>query len=383
MDFDFSEDQELLKKTAREFLTAECTARLVRSVEEQGGGHSRELWEKMAGLGWLGLAVPEEFDGSGAGFMDMCLLVEEMGRALAPVPFVSMALCAYTLMDGGSAEQKKRFLPPMVAGKLIMTPALNDAALSFDPALIDCSVTKKGGAYVLSGTKFLVPYGAVADAYLVAARSGGQAESGISLFVVDRGLRGVTITPVASIACDARCHIKMDDVELAQECLVGPEGEGGALLKKLLQRGATLTCAEIVGGAQAVLEKTVEYVKQRVQFDRPVGSFQAIQHKCANMAGSCDGARFATYQAAWRQSEGLPCDRVIAIAKAWASDAYTRVCLESHQAHGAIGFTKEYDLQLYTRRAKAAELAYGDTRHHYEALADLMGLGAETVLRRG
>jgi alkylation response protein AidB-like acyl-CoA dehydrogenase len=135
-----------------------------------------------------------------------------------------------------------------------------------------------------------------------------------------------------------------------------------------------------MGGAQAVLDRTVAYVKDRVQFERPVGSFQAVQHKCANMAAACDGARFAAYQAAWLMSENLPCEREVAIAKAWASDAYTRVCLDAHQAHGAIGFTKEYDLQLYTRRAKAAELAYGDTRHHTEMLADLMGLGGAKSL---
>jgi alkylation response protein AidB-like acyl-CoA dehydrogenase len=167
----------------------------------------------------------------------------------------------------------------------------------------------------------------------------------------------------------------MDNVEVGRDALLGGEGDGWPLLKKLLQRGATLTCAEMMGGAQAVLERTVAYVKDRVQFERPVGSFQAVQHKCANMAAACDGARFVTYQAAWLMSENLACEREVAIAKAWTSDAYTRVCLDAHQAHGAIGFTQEYDLQLYTRRAKAAELAYGDTRHHSELLADLMGLG--------
>ncbi len=379
MDFDLNEDQELLKKTAREFLTAECPARLVREVEK-GSGYSPELWEKMAGLGWVGLPVEEDLGGSDAGFLDMCLLVEQIGRALAPVPFISTALCEYALIDGGSAEQKKRYLPRMAAGKLIMTPALNDATLTFHPSAIECAAAKKGDGYVIRGEKLLVPYGAIADAYLVATRTGGLGENGISLFIVDRGQKGVSVSPVPTIACDARSHLQMDDVEVGRDGLLGREGDGWPLLKKLLQRGATLTCAEMIGGAQAVLERTVAYVKDRVQFERPVGSFQAVQHKCANMAGACDGARFVTYQAAWLLSENLPCDREVAIAKAWTSDAYTRVCLDSHQAHGAIGFTKEYDLQLYTRRAKAAELAYGDTRYHSEMLADLMGLGVSKSL---
>lgn len=373
MDFDFNEDQELLKRTAREFLTAECPTRLVREVE-QGSGFSPELWEKMAGLGWIGLPVEEDLGGSGAGFLEMGLLVEQMGRALAPVPFISTALCEYALIDGGNAEQKKRYLPRMAAGKLIMTPALNDTTLSFHPSSIECAAAKKGDGYAIRGEKLLVPYGAIAEAYLVATRTGGSGENGITLFVVDRNQKGVAVSPVPTIACDARAHLRMENVEVGRDALVGREGEGWPLLKKLLQRGATLTCAEMMGGAQAVLERTVAYVKDRVQFERPVGSFQAVQHKCANMAAACDGARFVTYQAAWLLTENLPCEREVAIAKAWTSDAYTRVCLDSHQAHGAIGFTKEYDLQLYTRRAKAAELAYGDTRHHSDMLADLMGL---------
>jgi alkylation response protein AidB-like acyl-CoA dehydrogenase len=184
----------------------------------------------------------------------------------------------------------------------------------------------------------------------------------------------VSATPVPTIAVDARCDLQLDNVEVGRAALLGGEGHGWPVLSKLLQRGAALTCAEMAGGAQAVLERTLAYVKDRVQFDRPVGSFQAVQHRCANMAVACDGARFATYQAAWRLNENLPCEREVAIAKAWTSDAYTKICFDGHQAHGAIGFTKEYDLQLYTRRAKAAELAYGDTRHHSELLADLLGL---------
>jgi 3-oxocholest-4-en-26-oyl-CoA dehydrogenase beta subunit len=374
VDFDFNEDQELLKKTARDFLVAECPARLVREVEK-GTGYSPELWEKMARLGWVGLPVGEDLGGSGAGFFDMCLLVEQIGWALAPVPFISTALCEYALIDGASAEQKKQFLSRMATGKLIMTPALNDDLLFCHPSSIECAADRKGADYVIRGEKLLVPYGAIADAYLVATRTGGSGENGISLFIVERGLKGLSVSPVPTIACDARAHLRMENVEVGRDALLGPEGGGWPLLKKLLQRGATLTCAEMMGGAQAVLDRTIAYVKDRVQFERPVGSFQAVQHKCANMATACDGTRFVTYQAAWLLSENLPCEREVAMAKAWASDAYTRVCLDAHQAHGAIGFTSEYDLQLYTRRAKAAELAYGDTRYHSELLAELMGLG--------
>lgn len=374
MDFDLSEEQELLRKTAREFLTAECSTRVVRSAEETGTGFSRELWQKMTDLGWAGLPVPEALGGSGARFFDMCLLMEEIGRALAPVPLSSVALCEYALMEAAGEEQKKEILPALALGKWVMTPAIHEPTFSFDAGGIRTRAARSGDRYVLNGIKLLVPFGAIADAYLVPARTGEPEEHGISLFIVDRKRPGVTVAVVPTIACDGRAEVQLTEVLVGRESLVGREGDGWPILKKLMQRGAIFACAEMVGGAQAVLEKTVEYVKQRVQFGRPVGSFQAIQHKCANMAIACDGMRFITYEAAWRCSEGLPFDCEVAMAKAWVSDAYTWLCLESHQVHGAIAFTREYDLQLYTRRAKAAELAYGDSRHYYEELAEIMGL---------
>ncbi|MBI4527378.1 MAG: acyl-CoA/acyl-ACP dehydrogenase [Deltaproteobacteria bacterium] len=374
MDFDFGEDQEILRKTAREFLNAECPAQLVRAVEETEAGYSAELWRKMADLGWPGLTVGEEYGGVAGSFIDLAILAEEIGRVLAPVPFIPAVLCGYALTKAGNDEQKRTFLPPMVSGKTLVAIASNDLTLFGNPSGVETEAVKKGDEYVISGRKSLVPYGASANGYLIAARTGSRGDKRISLFMVERNSPGIETALVRTIGSDAQCQLLMKDVRVSGNRLLGGEGEGQAVLKDLLHRGALLKCAEMVGGAQWVVEKTVEYVKERVQFDRPIGTFQAIQHKCANMAIACDGARFITYQAAWRQSEGLPSERDVAMAKAWVSDAYTRICLESHQAHGAIGFTKEYDLQLYTRRAKAAELAFGDSRFHYEAVAGLMGL---------
>lgn len=374
MDFDFTTQQGVLRKAARQFLASNCPAGLVRSIEETGAGYGAELWEKMTALGWPSLAVPGEFGGGGGTFLDVCILVEEMGRALAPVPFTPVVLSQYAIMEAGTDEQKKKFLPDLASGKLKMTPALNDSDFSFDPSAFETEASRKGDQYVLKGTKHLVPSGIVADTYLIAARSGSNTKDCVSLFLVDRSARGVMASGARAIGGDAPASVTLDGVVVTQDRILGPLGKAQPLLERLIQRGAVLKCAEMIGGAQWVMEKTVDYVKERVQFDRPVGSFQAVQHRCANMAMSCDGARFVTYQAAWLQSEGFPCEREVAIAKAWVSEAYTRVCLDAHQAHGAIGFTKEYDLQLYTRRAKAAELAFGDARYHYEALADLMGL---------
>lgn len=374
MDFDFTTQQGVLRKAARQFLTGKCPASLVRSVEETGVGYGVELWEKMAELGWPSLIVPEEFGGGGGTFLDVCILVEEMGRALAPVPFIPVVLSQCAIMEAGTEEQKKKFLPDLASGKLKMTLALHDSDFSFDPSAFEMEASRKGDQYVLKGAKVLVPFGVVADAYLIAARTARDTGDDVSLFLVDRSARGITTSAARAIGGDELASVTLDGVAVTQDRILGPLGEGQPLLERLIQRGAVLKCAEMIGGAQWVMEKTVDYVKERVQFGQPVGSFQAVQHRCANMAMSCDGARFVTYQAAWLQSEGVPCEREVAIAKAWVSEAYTRICLDAHQAHGAIGFTKEYDLQLYTRRAKAAELAFGDARHHYEALANLMGL---------
>jgi len=373
MDFDLTEEQEILRKSARDFLAAECPTSLVRVIEENKQGYAVELWQKMAELGWAGLAVPEEFGGSSCSLMDMGILTEELGRALAPVPLITVALCQQAILEAGTREQKSRLLPPMASGKSIMTLAFHDSDLSFDPAGIETMATKKGNHYVLNGTKFLVPFGQVADVYLVPART-ERSGQGISLFVVQRDTAGISNSYVNNIASDQLCQLDFKDVKIGKDQLLGAPGEGWSIVRRLLKRGAVLKCAEMVGGSQWVLDKTVDYAKQRTQFDRPIGSFQAVQHRCSNMAIACDGARFVTYQATWLLSEDLPCEREVAIAKAWLSSAYTFICFEAHQAHGAIGFTKEYDLQLYTRRAKAAELAYGDSRFHYDALSTHMGL---------
>ena len=374
MDFDFTENQGVLRKSARQFLTGKCPTSLVRSVEESGVGYGAELWEKMAELGWPSLAVAEEFGGGGGTFLDVCILVEEMGRALAPVPFIPVVLSQYAIMEAGSAEQKKKLLPDLASGKLKMTLGLYESGFSFDPAAIKTGASRKGDQYILKGEKQLVPFGLIADAYLIAARVGKGAKSGFSLFLVDRNARGLTASGARVIGGEELARVRLDGVSVGEDGVVGGAGEGERILKSLIQRGAVLKCAEMIGGAQWVLDKTVEYAKERVQFNQPIGSFQAVQHRCANMALICDGARFASYQAAWLKGEGLPCEREVAIAKAWLSEAYTRICLDAHQVHGAIGFTKEYDLYLYTKRAKAAELAFGDARHHYEALANCMDL---------
>ncbi|MBI2865843.1 MAG: acyl-CoA/acyl-ACP dehydrogenase [Chloroflexi bacterium] len=380
MDLGFTEEQEMLRKSTRDFLEKECPKKLVRDMEEHPTGHSPELWSKMANLGWLGLPFPEGYDGMGYGFLDLCVLLEEMGRALLPGPFFStVVLAGQAILESGSEEQKRELLPKIANGELVMALAWTEPAASYAPSGIRLKAQAQGDSYILNGTKLFIHDAHAAGLLLVAARTGGTPRSaeGITLFLVDGRSPGTKTTPLATIASDKQCEVSFRGVAVPRGNILGgpsQEGKGWPVLEKLWLRGAVAECARMLGGAQWVLETTVQYAKERVQFGRPIGSFQAIQHYCANMAIDVDGARYITYEAAWAIDKGLPAVMAAARAKAWVSEAYRRTCATAHQVHGAIGFTKDHDLQLYTRRAKAAEVRFGDTEHFREVVAQQLGL---------
>lgn len=375
MDLGLNETQQMLKNSAREFLQAECPDTYVRAMEEDARGYTPDMWQKIAEQGWLGLIFPEEYGGVGLTYLDLSVLLEEMGRALLPGPFFStIVMGGMAIMDAGTAEQKRRLLPQICDGQHIVTLALTEPSARWDAAGIQTTAAQNAaGAWTLNGTKLFVPNAHVADTYIVAART-GDAERDITLFFVPGDADGVTQTLLKTIASDRQSEITLDGVPLPAEAALGEVNKGWDTIEKVLAWGAIGKCAEMVGGAEQVLEMTVEYAKQRTQFGRPIGSFQAIQHHCANMATDVEGSRYITYQAAWLLSEGEAAAQEVAMAKAWVSDAYRRICALGHQCHGAIGFTKEHNMQLYSRRAKAAELAFGDTDFHLETVADGLGI---------
>jgi len=310
MDFGLNEGQRMLKQTARDFLTAECPSSLVKEMATDDRGYTTDLWRKMAELGWMGLAFPEEYGGTGGSFLDLAVLIEEMGRACLPGPFFStVVLGGMTILELGNEKQKKELLPMIAKGELIITLALNEPG-----------------------------------------------------------------NLLKTIAGDKQCEVVFNKVKVPQENILGDRGQGWIQLQSILRTAAIAKCAEMVGGAQLVLEMTIDYVKQRVQFGQPIGAFQAVQHHCANIATDVDISKFITYQAAWRLSEGLPCNREAAMAKAWVSDAYRRVTLLGHQCIGGVGFMEDHDLPLYSKRAKAAEIAFGDADFHREVVAQELGL---------
>lgn len=376
MDFSFSEEQEMLKNTARNFLTKECPPSFVKDMIKDERGYSPELWKKMAELGWMGLVFPESYGGMEGGFLDLAVLLEEMGRALFPSPFFSsVILGGLPLLEGGSSKQKDEFLPSLVEGDMIFTLAITESSGKYTPDGIEVTATESDKGYIISGTKLFVPYAHIANYIIVVVRTkDGRGADGITLFILDSKTPGVTCTPLITIAGDKEFEVVFDKVEVSHESILGDLNQGWSVIEKIWPKVIVAKCAEMVGGSQHALEITVNYAKEREQFGKPIGSLQAVQHYCADMVSDVDGCRYITYQAAWMLSCGLPCIKEVAMAKAWCSDAFRRVTAKGQQVHGAIGFTEEHDLHLYYKNAKSWELLYGDSAFHRETVAEQMGL---------
>ena len=377
MDLGLTEAQQMLRNSAREFLEAECTEAFVRAMEEDERGYPDDLWRQMTGLGWAGVPFPEVYGGTGGDFLDLAVLLEEMGRSLAPSPyFSSVVLGGLTILDAGSDAQKDDLLSRVCDGSGILTLAVTEASATYEAWGVETTATADGNGFSLNGSKLFVPDAHVADVLVVAARTkpDGSAEDGITLFLVPARMDGLDVSPMRIIGNERQFEVSLKNVRLPASAVLGEINVGWPIVERALQRAIAGQCIMMLGGASAVLDMTVEYVKQRTQFGRPVGSFQAVQHHCAQMATDVEGCRGVAFQAAWMLAEGLPAQREISIAKAWISQAYRRVCATAHQCHGAIGFTKEHDLQLYTRRAKVQELGYGDANYHKElAMASIAG----------
>ena len=370
MDMGLSEIQQMLKNSAREFLSQECPLTLVREMEDDPQGFTDDLWRQVSSLGWTGIPFPEQYGGTGGSFLDLAVLVEEMGRALLPAPyFATVVLGGLTVLDAGSDDQKRDILTGVCAGTLRLTLALTEPSATTEAWGVETTY-RSGFGHTITGTKLFVPDAHAADIIIVAARpetgASDNPEDDVTLFLVPSNSAGVAIEQVKTIGNERLCEVRLDGVAVPDDAILGGIGQGWPIIQRALARATAAHCVQMVGGADAVVDMTVEYVKQRTQFGRPVGSFQAVQHHCSNMATDVEGARHIAYQAAWAISEGQPARREVAMAKAWCSGAYQRVCSLGHQCHGAIGFTQEHNLQLYTRRAKVQELSYGNSHDHKE-----------------
>jgi alkylation response protein AidB-like acyl-CoA dehydrogenase len=376
MDFAFSEEQEMLRRSARDFLAKECPPKVVRKALEGEDSYDPALWKKLAELGWTALGIPEQYGGVGS-FLDLVVVMEEAGRALLPGPFfATMGLAVPALIEAGTESQKKEALGAIAAGDARATLAVTEASGRWDGAGISLAAKPVGSGWRLDGVKHFVPDAAHAEFMIVAARTRGEGEDGISLFLVKGRPQGMTVTPVRTMDMTRRwSEVRFDNVALDADALMGPPHAAWPRLKRALEWGAAALCAEMVGGAQKVLETSTDYAKTRQQFGKPIGIYQAVSHRLADMLVLSESGKSATYYAAWAVEADAP-DRSLAasMAKAYVSDAYRKIAGDGIQVHGGIGFTWEHDMHLYFKRAKASEVTLGDATYHRELVAQTLDL---------
>jgi alkylation response protein AidB-like acyl-CoA dehydrogenase len=370
MDFDLTKPQKLLKQSARELLARECKPERVRQAVESADAFDPALWQAITEQGWTGLIVPETHGGLGLGVVELAVVAEEAGRVCMPGPFLATTFAAAVLARAGSAEQQARYLEPIAAGEMKAAVAMLDQS----------TVGLSREAFYVSGEAQFVSDAAVADVILCVARS----EEGTVVLPVERGASGLTVRRTPAMDETRKlCQVTFENVAVDPRNAVRVDRDA---LAAAIGTATVALCAEMVGGMQWILETTVEYAKTRQQFGRPVGSFQAIQHHCADMLLVTESSRSATYYAAWALTENdASAALAVSIAKAYCSDAFREVGNRGIQVHGGIGFTWEHDLQLYYRRSKASETMFGDATHHRERIARLVvdkaraASGAEAV----
>jgi alkylation response protein AidB-like acyl-CoA dehydrogenase len=379
MDFGFSEEQELLRATARKFLENECTSAFVRDRMAEAAGVTDEFWTKLAEQGWLGLVYPEEYGGSGLGFVDLTVLMEEMGRASMPGPFFSTVLLGgLAILEAGSAEQKKTWLTGIASGRAKVALAWTEPNARWDAAGVTVAARESGGGFTLTGTKLFVLDAHVADAIVVVARTRDSArpEDGVTLVLVPRTAAGLDVELLPTMdQTRKQCEVTLTDVHVPADAVLGARDGGWTALQRVVERATVALCAEMCGGAQRVLDMTTEYAKIRIAFGRPIGAYQGVKHRAADMLVEVENAKSLTYYAAWAVDERSPdAPLAVSMAKAYVSDAFRRVAGAGIQLHGGIGFTWEHDLHLYFKRAKNSEFTFGDATYHRERVAQLIQL---------
>ncbi len=377
MDIGFTEEQELLRDSARRFFESECNTQFVRRRMAEPAAVTDEFWQKLANQGWLGIVYPEEEGGSGLGLVDLVVLMEEMGRAVMPGPFLSTVLLGGAAIgEAGTPAQRRLWLPQIAAGTVKAALAWTEPNLRWDAAGITLRAREAGGGFTLSGTKLFVGDAHLADILVVAARTrdGSTMEDGVSLFLMPKDTSGLTVTVLPTIDETRKlCEVRLDNVALPAGALLGEKHEGWRPLSQVVARATVALAAEMCGGAQQVLDMTVAYAKIRITFGKPIGSYQGVKHQAADMLVAIENAKSLTYYAAWAVDQGLDeAPLAVSMAKAAASDMYRRAAGTGIQLHGGIGMTWEHDLQLYFKRAKASEVAFGDATWHRERVAQLI-----------
>jgi len=379
VNFGFTEEQQFLRESVRKFLDEQCPMGEVRRLMAEPAGYSADLWKQIAELGWLGLALPEAYGGAGLGWVDRVVLFEETGRSLFPSPFLSTTLAGAIIDDAGSEAQKERWLSRIADGTTIGSVALVDEIDAFDPQAIALRGEADGDGFTLTGEKRFVTDANAADLFVVAFRTStkaGNAAEDLALAVVERSAAGVATENVPGLDATKRTGtLRLDGVRVAAADLLGASGDPAAAVERLFDYGAIAVTAEAIGSAEAAHATTVQYAKDRVQFGHPIGHFQGVKHPLADMYVDIESIKSLLYYAAWAANES-PADlaRYASLAKSYAAEAFTRIGVECVQLHGAVGFTFEYDAQLYLKRSKWSRALFGDADHHCDRVAALRGI---------
>ena len=366
-----TEEELMLKNLAREFLEAECPPTLARAMETDALGFPPELWKKMAELGWFGLTLPEKYGGQGMPLTYLGVILEEAGRAIAPVPFHSTMATALTIAEHGSPAQRQEILPAVGRGDMILTWSFTEADPRFIPDAIKAQATIDGDEFLLTGSKMFVDNFNVAEKCLVACRTteASSENEGHSLLLVDTNSPGISHAPLTTLAKDKQSRVTFDKVRVPKANLIGELNHGWSIENWMLERATVLLCAQMVGATRKNAEMSVEYAKGRVAFGRPIGSFQSIQHLCADMLLWVDGAQLLTYEALWKMDQGMPAGVEVSQAKAFCNEKCEAVVRSSQIIHGGIGFMMEFDLHLWFRRVSAWTMRLGTSFEHRAKVA--------------
>ena len=385
MDVLLNDDETMIVDSAREFLDGECPPSLVRAMENDPLGYPKELWQKVAELGWQGMCLPEKVGGSEMPLVYLGLVLREAGRALAPLPLHSTAVAALTIARDGSEAQQEKYLPDVVSGKSVLTWAFTERNPRFVPEAVQMTAKAQGDQFVLEGTKLFVDNFPAADHCLVVARTtpGSKGAQGLTLFIVDAHSKGISQTPLITLAKDKQSEVTFKDVRVPKANVIGAVGEAWPIVERMLDRGTALLCAQMIGAARKDIEMAIEYAKFREAFGQPIGAFQSVQHTCADMQIWVDGGELLTFEALWKIDQGQPASVEVSQAKAFCNEKCEAAVRNSQAIHGGIGFMMEFDLQLWFRRVSAWTMRMGTAFEHRARIAHaLIDIPGEVILGR-
>ena len=378
MDLALTSTQEILRDSARDFLTQECPRSFVRDVDETETGFSPELWQKMSEMGWVGMVLPEQYGGGGSSFMDLAVLSEEMGSACLSTPLhSSVVLGGLAILDAGSDQLKQDVLPSVANGQRILAFAQTEPDYGWGPESVNLAATRKNGSFTLNGTKLFIPDAQVADQIVLVARTsaGASPDQGITLFLVDKNTPGISTRLVSGWTGDKLNEIIFDNAEVPASAVIGQVDGGWSTVERVLDRAGIIKCAYIVGGLQRILDITVEYSKNRIAFGVPIGTFQRVQDWIIMIVNDLEASRWTTNEALWKLDDGRSdAGLSIAMAQVVASEGYPRSAEAAHHVHAGIGIDKEYGLYLYTKKARSLLSYLGDPVYHRQRVAKFLDM---------